>query len=196
MNDSRTHSSERLDYSLSIRQAYVQMLVIALPLTGVLALLYLAAWGVGNLLVGASRFVQLASLLLALFVGIPLHELIHGIAWIYFGKQTLKDAEFGVDWKTLTPYAHLKVRIPVTAYRLGALIPAVLLGCVPYAIGLLTGEAWFAIFGLFFLFGAGGDLLIVWLIRHVDRSALVEDHPSRAGCYVYPAGKRQEPYTY
>lgn len=34
---------------------------------------------------------------------------------------------------------------------------------------------------------AGGDWLILWLIRNVKAGSLVEDHPSKAGCYVLEA---------
>ena len=31
---------------------------------------------------------------------------------------------------------------------------------------------------------AGGDWLVLWLLRGVSPGAFVEDHPTRAGCYV------------
>jgi hypothetical protein len=44
--------------------------------------------------------------------------------------------------------------------------------------------------GALFVLATGGDLLVLWVIRELPASALVEDHPTRAGCYVLdPAGK-------
>ena len=40
------------------------------------------------------------------------------------------------------------------------------------------------IFGLLFTLASGGDLLILWLIRKVKPGEFVQDHPTRAGCYV------------
>jgi len=31
---------------------------------------------------------------------------------------------------------------------------------------------------------AGGDMMILWLLRKDKSPVLVEDHPSEAGCYV------------
>jgi len=39
-----------------------------------------------------------------------------------------------------------------------------------------------------FIFAAGGDLLVLWVIRNVDARAMVQDHPSRAGCLVVGHG--------
>lgn len=41
------------------------------------------------------------------------------------------------------------------------------------------------IFGMFFIMAAGGDLLIINLIRKEKSTDLVQDHPSEAGCYIY-----------
>ena len=45
---------------------------------------------------------------------------------------------------------------------------------------LLLLMAW----SLFFLFTAGGDIVVLWLIRDVGAGKLVQDHPTRAGCRV------------
>lgn len=39
-------------------------------------------------------------------------------------------------------------------------------------------------FGLFFILAAGGDILILWLLRNVKSSSFVQDHPTRVGCYI------------
>ena len=36
-------------------------------------------------------------------------------------------------------------------------------------------------FGLFFILAAGGDILILWLLRNVKSSSFVQDHPTRVG---------------
>lgn len=175
---------DKKDLSISISQAYVYMLAFVVPLIAVLSLLFILAWGLAAFFDGLSRFARISSAIPALVIGVPLHELIHGLSWAYFGKKPLKDIKFGFQLATLTPYAHSKVPLPARAYRIGALMPAVVLGVLPYVIGLVTGMGWFAIFGLLYIFAAGGDMVVYWLIRKVDGALLVEDHPSRAGCYV------------
>ncbi len=59
-----------------------------------------------------------------------------------------------------------------------------MLGILPAAAGLVTGNPWVMFFGIFFLLAASGDAVILWLLRGVPANALVEDHPTRAGCYV------------
>ena len=57
---------------------------------------------------------------------------------------------------------------------------------LPFVVGTVLGSPSLALFGMIFVFAAGGDLLVLWLIRGVDARALVQDHPSRAGCIVLP----------
>jgi hypothetical protein len=86
--------------------------------------------------------------------------------------------------QSLTPYAHLKEPIEVNAYRWGAFMPGLVLGLLPALVGILTGNGFLIAFGLLFVSAAGGDLLILWLIRKVPAGRMVEDHPTNAGCYV------------
>jgi hypothetical protein len=51
-------------------------------------------------------------------------------------------------------------------------------------VGVSMGNIWIASIGGLFVLAAGGDLLILLLVRNVGATCLVEDHPIRAGCYV------------
>ena len=106
-------------------------------------------------------------------------------SWAFFAKKPLGVIHLGFQWKTLTPYAHCKEPLEVNAYRLGAFMPGLVLGILPALAGILTGSGWLLMFGIFFTIAAGGDLLILWLIRSVPAGRLVEDHPPPAGCYVW-----------
>jgi hypothetical protein len=170
------------DLSIPLSTATVYILLFLVPMMALLILPYNAIWGLESLLDGMYRFADWPSFLFVILIGVPLHELIHALAWMWFGRISLKEIRFGV--KALTPYAHCKVPIRARAYRIGAFMPAFLLGFLPYAIGLIGGDGWFTSFGLVFIFAAGGDLLVLWALRGVDGEAWVEDHPSRAGCYV------------
>ncbi|MGB8982049.1 MAG: DUF3267 domain-containing protein, partial [Anaerolineales bacterium] len=59
-----------------------------------------------------------------------------------------------------------------------------ILGILPYLVSLFTGNGCLFWFGLLNTAAAGGDFLILWLIRKVKSGRLVEDHPTHAGCYV------------
>lgn len=172
------------DRSISLARANLLTLAIAAPLVGMMLLAYLRlAPGGGGLALGGTASSALAFLALVV-VGILAHEGIHGLAWAYFGRLPLGRIRFGLQVKTLTPYAHALDPMPARAYRLGAVLPAVLLGGLPYIVGTALGSPGAALYGMIFTFAAGGDLLVLWLIRGVDARALVLDHPSRAGCIV------------
>lgn len=120
-----------------------------------------------------------------LILGIVLHELIHGITWAIFAKEGFKSIKFGVLWKKLTPYCHCKEVLNVRQYIIGAITPAIIMGIVPSIIAIMIGNFGLLIFGMFFTMAAGGDFLIINLIRKENSSDLVQDHSSEAGCYIY-----------
>ena len=120
-----------------------------------------------------------------LILGIVLHELIHGIIWAKFAKEGFKSIKFGVLWEMLTPYCHCKEALNVRQYIIGAIAPAIILGIIPAIIAIMTGNLGLLIFGMLFTMAAGGDFLIINLIRKESSSDLVQDHPSEAGCFIY-----------
>jgi hypothetical protein len=123
-------------------------------------------------------------LILLVLLGVVVHEFIHGISWMIFGHKPFSAIKFGFQWKTFTPYAHLKGPVEVNAYRLGAFMPGFLLGILIYIVSLLLGDGNLLWFSLVHTAAAGGDWLILWLIRAVKAGVQVEDHPTNAGCYV------------
>ncbi len=122
--------------------------------------------------------------LLAFGLSIVVHEWIHGAAWILATGKSWSAVKFGFQWKTFTPYAHLKEPVEVNAYRIGAFMPGFILGILSFFIALILGYPNLLWFSLLNTTAAGGDWLILWLIRNVKAGTLVEDHPSNAGCYV------------
>ena len=184
MTHSPEPSPEGRDLSVSLARANVLTLAIALPLVALMMVVYrlLAPEGAG-LALGGTLASALAFLGLVA-VGILAHEGIHALAWAYFGRFPWARIRFGFQASTLTPYAHALDPMPARAYRLGAALPALVLGVLPFAVGTAAGSAGVALYGMIFTFAAGGDLLVLWLIRSVDGRARVLDHPSRAGCIV------------
>jgi hypothetical protein len=69
-------------------------------------------------------------------------------------------------------------------YKIGAAMPGLLLGLLPASLALLSRNGWLLIYGVLFTWTAGGDALILWLLRNVEPGARVEDHPTKVGCYV------------
>lgn len=178
---------EAEDRSVSMAQANVWALVILLPVMA--ALIGAFWWRYDGLTLWAGVLWWMREpgwFFLALIGGVVVHEGLHGLAWWLAGRPSPDAIRFGFQWKTLTPYAHCTEPMAARAYRIGAATPGVALGLLPCAVGLWTGNAAWFTFGLFFTLAAGGDALILWLLRGVAPDRLVEDHPSRAGCYVLP----------
>jgi hypothetical protein len=182
----------RLDYSTSMLKANLFSLIFPAPVVLVFGVLYGGIWGfqqplneIDNLMNDFSQVLQGYLIFLGILtVGVVVHELIHGLTWQWAAKKPRSAIKYGFQLKTLTPYAHCREPMPVNAYRLGVLMPGLLTGVLPAMLGILTGNFWMVLWGAVFILAAGGDLLIFWLIRNVIPTALVEDHPTRAGCYV------------
>ena len=123
-------------------------------------------------------------LLLAIILGVVLHEIVHGVAWAFAGRKPWASINFGFQTKTLTPYCHITEPLEINAYRIGAVMPGLVVGVLPYIYSLMSGDTNWLWFSLVHTSAAGGDWLVLWLIRNVKPGSLVEDHPTQAGCYV------------
>jgi hypothetical protein len=124
-------------------------------------------------------------ILFVITIGIILHELIHGITWANYCKNGFKSIKFGVLWKMLTPYCHCVEPLKVEHYIIGGIMPVIILGFLPFAYSIFTGNALWLFFSVFFTMAAVGDFLIINLLRKENKDDLVLDHPSEAGCYIY-----------
>lgn len=117
--------------------------------------------------------------------GIVIHELIHGITWACYAKRGFHAISYGVIWKMLTPYTHCDEPMHIRPYVVACLMPLIILGIIPSVIAIIIGWIPLLAFGIFFIAGAMGDVLIVWMLRKENPQYLVLDHPSEAGYFIY-----------
>jgi putative zincin peptidase len=171
---------KKRDLSISMARANILALFMSTPVILLQVAVFVLLHGVKNL---EPSWNSVALLLLVLF-GVVIHEWIHGISWVIFGHKPFSAIKYGFQWKTFTPYAHLTVPVEVNAYRIGAFMPGLILGFLPYVLSLVSGDGNLFWFGLAHTSAAGGDWLILWLIRNLKAGVQVEDHPTQAGCYV------------
>jgi hypothetical protein len=175
-------SQTKSDYSISMLKAQTA----SLPF-GLIALCEVILFG---MIYGFPKIMDAKDILLPwyffpIFIfGIIVHEAIHAITWMLAARISFSKIHFGVQWKTLTPYAHCIVPIPKHSYVIGTLMPAVVLGFLPFFFSLVTGNSWTLIIGVLFTFAAIGDFLIIKIVRNVSPDKLVEDHPTNVGCFV------------
>jgi len=170
----------RRDLSISMARANILVMFISLPVVILQFVIFLLLHGIKSLNLTWNP----VFLFVAILLGVVIHELIHGVSWMIFGGKPFSAIQFGFQWKTFTPYAHLKEPVEVNAYRLGAFLPGFILGILIYILSLVVGDGNLFWFSLVHTSAAGGDWLILWLIRHVQAGMQVQDHPTNAGCYV------------
>ena len=171
----------------SVTMAVANVAGTLLGVVGVAALVgwHAAVWGGGGVQAAARDFFgQPLVWIPAVLAGIVAHEFAHGLCWAVLSGNTFAVIRFGVQWQMLTPFAHCTVPIPARAYWIGAATPGLVTGVLPAVVGTLSGWGWLAAFGWFLTLAAGGDALVLLLLRGVGAREMVEDHPSRAGCVV------------
>lgn len=168
------------DLSISMARANVVVMFMSIPVAIMQFAIFIMVHGTAKLEPTWNSVI----LGVVVLLGVVLHELIHGITWAIFGHKPFSAIKFGFQWKTFTPYAHLKEPVDVSAYRIGAVMPGSILGILTYILSLLLGDGNLFWFSLVHTAASGGDWLILWVIRNVKTGMQVEDHPTNAGCYV------------
>ncbi|MBC5775148.1 DUF3267 domain-containing protein [Pontibacter sp. KCTC 32443] len=192
IEDSSKYTKQEL--TVSAAKANVLALFFILPLLLIFIPAYVWLWPEQFEFQNIKSFYgehKLTMLLYPLFIflimipGAVVHELLHGFTWAAFCKNGLKSIKYGVHWKMLTPYCHCKEVLPLRPYILGGMMPGLVMGVLPTIAGLILGSINVFLFGLLFTIAAGGDMLILWMLRHTSKHDLVQDHPELIGCIVY-----------
>lgn len=126
-------------------------------------------------------FMIIAVFILLIF----LHEFLHCLGCLVKSEASLKDTKIKFNLKTLTPYFHCSKKISLKVYRLAVILPTLVLGVLPCIIGIAFGINILMFFSIFMIATAGGDFLILWLLRNEDKDSKVLDHPTECGCILY-----------
>jgi hypothetical protein len=168
------------ELTISMKKMQVYALVGGTAIVALLVLPYTFLYGVDGLR-EVAHFFKFPIFIPSIVLGIAVHEAVHGLAWAWASGVGLDKIKYGFQVKTLTPYAHSTVPMSAKAYRIGAAMPLVVLGLLPYAVGLASKWPVVVGFGIFFSFAAVGDLMILWIVRGLDASQLVQDHPTKGG---------------
>src|SRR5262249_8282506 len=133
---------------------------------------------------GIADFFSLRVAVPVIIVGIFVHEAIHAIGWSLASGRPLRAIAMGFQLRSLSPYGDPRDRMQVRDYRIGAAMPGVVLGILPAVVAILLGWPTILVVGVLFTIAAGGDALVLWLLRGVPSEKSVADHPTRAGCVV------------
>lgn len=175
----------RSDLTVGIVAANVAVLVAAVPIIALCVWAFVAVNpdtppvvdGIGQMIVFLVAFVAL----------IVVHELVHGATWAIFAPNHWTDIELGFMKQYLTPYCTCLAPLGKGAYIAGALMPLVLLGLVPLAVGIACGSALLLWIGMVMTLAAGGDVMVVGKLlahRTAGGDVVFMDHPTQAGMVV------------
>lgn len=178
MNQTNNLHKEKITFDVAKANLYALFMII--PITLIFALPYYLIWQ--NFRYDS---VDLILVLIIIIAGTILHELIHAITWAIFAKTGLRAIKFGIRWKLLNPYCHCKDLLLVKHYRLGTILPGILIGICPAVLSIIIGNPVILIIGIVFTMAAGGDFIMIYLLRNQDKNTLVYDHPTEAGCYIF-----------
>ncbi|MDR0363850.1 MAG: hypothetical protein LBH92_02370 [Bacteroidales bacterium] len=87
--------------------------------------------------------------------------------------------------ESLGGYRRKKITIDIPKANIfGIIMPAVVLGFIPATTGIIADNIWALLFGIFFTLATYGDMMI-FVLRREKNDTLVQDHPSKTGCFVY-----------
>lgn len=172
------------DFSISLGRANLLGVPLFLFLAGAVVVPYGLLWGWTRLYLAFNEFMNWQRFVPAIVVGTIVHEGLHGLGWTFFGSLAPRSVRYGFNLRTVTPYAHCTVPMKASDYRKGTVLPGIMLGVLPAAVGLVAESGILIMFAAFFLAAASGDFLCLWIMRSVPYDVWVTDHPTRAGCLV------------
>ena len=178
---------KKTDLTISIVKANLLVFLLAIPVVAIGVLLF--AWRNPISLLTPSPKGSLLFIVLY-FVLIVAHELIHGLTWSLHAEHHFKDIEFGFMKEYLTPYCTCTTPLLKSHYILGALMPCIVLGLLPTAIGIMLGSHLLFWTGIVMILSAGGDIMIVWKVlafkkQDSSKEVLIYDHPTQAGSVIF-----------
>lgn len=180
------------NYTIGFGKANWYALVLFVPIITLYLIPYWLMFGTNSLQDVFQFIADIPLFLISIIVGTIIHELIHAVCWSWLDGISWSNIHFGIKWKILTPYVHCPEPVEVTNYRWGVAMPGIVLGVIPYLLALIFQNGWLLGFGLFFTLAAGGDILILWLLKDVESGIMVRDHPELVGCEVLRDDQEKE----
>lgn len=172
------------DISVGMFKSHLLTVILLGPLVFLILKIYeriYSPYDLAYILLDSKSLLLLGITIIVLTV---VHEVLHGFTWSLFTPNGMKDISFGFIVKYLSPYCTCKVPLKRWQYTLGVLMPLIVLGVIPTIIGFFAGIASITIIGALFIIGAGGDLVMVYLLMSYKperKEILVYDNPTKMG---------------
>jgi len=170
--------------TISVTSASIYAMLITFIISIPILIAYYITTGVLKPEKTLVKSIKLYEFVIVVSGSIVVHELIHAAVFSVFAKDTWKNVKIGFQIKTLTPYAHCKVPLKKIHYELALMMPGIILGLIPVIIAFNTASILLLYYGLFMLMGAGGDIVLLFMLRKVPNTKKILDHDSEVGFYI------------
>ena len=182
-NNITTEDSQTVEHTLGAGKANLIIMLMIIPVIAITLIPFLLIWDTETFNAGKNKIMDYW--LLYLLGGAIIHELLHGVTLAYFVPGGLRSIKFGIMWKYGAVYCNCKEPIKVKYYRIAGAMPLIVLGIIPSIIGIIIGDGGMLFFGMFFIWGAGGDIIILYMLQKLDNNTYVIDHPKKIGFIRY-----------
>lgn len=112
------------------------------------------------------------------------HELLHALGWVVIARLPWRSVSVRRTLRVMGFIAYTGTAIPLSAFRISLMLPAVILGGGTIAVGLFSGQGLFVLWGNFFLLECYSDLTVLLATARLQAAARVREYPDRLGCQV------------
>lgn len=174
----------RQDLTVSSTKANLLGIAEGMAVASPFMIVFMILKGFGT---GSPSGIEMLIAAAAFIAGIVVHELLHGLGWVFFTKGKLRSIAFGVVWQALTPYCTCKEALKKGQYILGLVLPLIVLGFIPSIIACVNGSVILLGYGVLLTASAGGDILVLTQILKTKfkGEVLFVDHPTEIGLAAF-----------
>ncbi|MFW5973501.1 MAG: metalloprotease family protein [Bacteroidota bacterium] len=129
-------------------------------------------------------FARLFVFIVVYLLSVVVHELLHVVGMLMFGRVPLSSISFGHRLSEGVVYVHSNEAMTARAYRGVLLLPGVITGVLPAVWGIAVGSGWITFYGWVMMASAVGDLAVYRLMSDLPSSTRVQDHPKEVGLLI------------
>ncbi|MCE2438273.1 MAG: DUF3267 domain-containing protein [Candidatus Latescibacteria bacterium] len=127
--------------------------------------------------------------LVSIVLLIVVHEALHAVAALQWGKVPFNSIRFGVNSKWLVFYCHCDKLLRMRVQRIVLLFPLIVTTLCASLVFWLDPAIWSLLLFSGTISICSGDVMIFLKLQRFGGDDRVQDHPSEPGCYVWPEGQ-------
>lgn len=130
------------------------------------------------------------------FLLVIIHEGLHAVGFLLFGKAKKADISFGIVPKQGMVYCTCKKPMTSKMYLLALILPIVVTGIIPIIIVTIFGNVSLILLFSVMISGGAGDVIMLNQVRKLTKEQLIMDHPKAPAYYlVYEQGKEPNDFV-